>query len=177
MRMALKSHGTLRGLVTYGGSPEAQNDRIPETIYRYAKEKGTRTMQVGGQWSLGRILMEPLFTLLYNSHVSAGGEPPQSTRRHTHSNRDNVKKPRHPNQKFAGGARNATLTPKRCTTAQNVFQKSASLTSPICWNPMENSSLGPGSKASPAANEPNPRAHARNSTFYAGETRLLVQSI
>ena len=28
-RMALKAHGTLRELVPYDGSPEAQNDRTP----------------------------------------------------------------------------------------------------------------------------------------------------
>ena len=39
-RLALKSHGTLRGLVPYVGSPEAQNDRTPETIYRHAEHKG-----------------------------------------------------------------------------------------------------------------------------------------
>ena len=65
--MALKAHGILRGLVFYDGSPEAQNERIPETIYRYAEPKGARTVRVGGHWSLGRVLMESLF---YNPHLS-----------------------------------------------------------------------------------------------------------
>ena len=65
--MALKAHGTLRGLVPYDGSLEAQNERIPKTIYRYAEPKGARMVREGGHWSLGRILMESLF---YNPHLS-----------------------------------------------------------------------------------------------------------
>ena len=55
-RMALKAHGILRGLVPYNGSPEAQNERIPETIYRYAEPKAARTVRVGEHWSIGRVL-------------------------------------------------------------------------------------------------------------------------
>ena len=66
-RLALKAHGTLRGLVPYDGSPEAQNDRSPETIYRHAEHNESRTVRVGGHWSLGRVLMEPLF---YNPDIS-----------------------------------------------------------------------------------------------------------
>ncbi len=65
--LAVKAHGTLRSLVPYDGSPEAQNERIPGTIYRYAEPKGARTVRVGGHWSLGRVLMEPV---LYNPHLS-----------------------------------------------------------------------------------------------------------
>jgi hypothetical protein len=38
--MALKAHGTLRGLVPYGGSQEAQNDRTPETISSTQNKRG-----------------------------------------------------------------------------------------------------------------------------------------
>ena len=66
-RLALKAHGTLRGLVPYDGYPEAQNDRTPETIYRHAEHNESRTVRVGGHWLLGRVLMEPLF---YNPNIS-----------------------------------------------------------------------------------------------------------
>ena len=66
-RLALKAYGTLRGLIPYDGSPEAQNQRIPETIYRYTEPKGARTVRVGGHMSLGRVRIEPLF---YNPNLS-----------------------------------------------------------------------------------------------------------
>jgi hypothetical protein len=113
-RLALKAHGTLRGLVPYGGSPEAQNERIPETIYRYAKPNGAGTVRVGGHWSLGLVLMEPLF---YNLHLFGRWGAANLTRRHTHSNRDRAKVPEHLIQKFAVRARNATPMPQRSTTA------------------------------------------------------------
>ena len=69
-RLALKAHGTLRALVPYDGSPEAQNERTPETIYRYAESKGARTMHVGGHWSLGRVLIEPLF--YHHTYLAVG---------------------------------------------------------------------------------------------------------
>ena len=46
--IAFKAHGTLRGLVPYDGSLEAQNERIPETMLQYAEPKGARTVRVGG---------------------------------------------------------------------------------------------------------------------------------
>ena len=66
-RIALKTHGTLRGLVPYDGEDAAQKDHTPEVTYRQARAGVPRTVRVGGLWSIGRVLMEPLF---YNPHLS-----------------------------------------------------------------------------------------------------------
>ena len=66
-RLALKNMGQLRGLVPWDGTHDGQQGRTPEVTYRSAREGVARTVRVGGEWSLGRVLMEPLF---YNPHLS-----------------------------------------------------------------------------------------------------------
>jgi ribonuclease HI len=66
-RYALKSMGALRGLVPRDSEPDGQRGFTPEVTYREARHGRRRTVRVGGEWSVGRVLMEPLF---YNPHLS-----------------------------------------------------------------------------------------------------------
>ena len=45
----------------------AQKKHTPEVTYNEARRGTKRTVRVGGQWSIGRVLMEPLF---YNPHLA-----------------------------------------------------------------------------------------------------------
>ena len=60
-RRAFDSMGALRGLVPFDGEKDGQRGRTPEVTYRQARKGVERTVRVGGAWSLGRLLMEPLF--------------------------------------------------------------------------------------------------------------------
>ena len=68
-KLALQSKGMVRGLVPCGDDPNGQKKYTPEVTYREAKHEGKRrTVNVDGQeWSLGQIMMEPLF---YNPCLS-----------------------------------------------------------------------------------------------------------
>ena len=66
-RIALKENGLVRGLVPYDGSDNEQRGFEPEVTYREARQGKRRTVRVGGDWSFGRVLMEPIF---YNPHLS-----------------------------------------------------------------------------------------------------------
>ena len=117
-RLALKAHGTLRGLVPYDGTPDAQNQRTPETIHRYAEPKGACTVRVGGHWPLGRVLMEQLF---YNPHLSgrwgaATLDPETYALEQRQLNGPGASEPKI----SAVEARNKTQMPKKFTTAQTL---------------------------------------------------------
>ena len=64
-RTALQQWGALRGLVPWAG--EQKPPRKSEVTYHQARNGVAREMRVDGQWSLGRVLAEPLF---YNPHLS-----------------------------------------------------------------------------------------------------------
>ena len=63
-RIALTSWGALRGLVP---SAKQTTTHTPEVTYRQAREGRTRVVHVDGDWSLPRVLVEPIF---YNPHLS-----------------------------------------------------------------------------------------------------------
>ena len=66
-RIAFKNMGNLCGLVPYDGDNNGQRGFSPETTYRRARAGSVRTVHVGGVWSLGSVLMEPVF---YNPHLA-----------------------------------------------------------------------------------------------------------
>ena len=51
----------------HDGDEAAQKEHTPEVTYNEARRGIKRTVRVGGRWSIGRVLMEPLF---YNPHLS-----------------------------------------------------------------------------------------------------------
>ena len=60
-RIALTTFGTITGIVPHDGDEAAQKEHTPEVTYNEARRGIKRTVRVGGRWSIGRVLMEPLF--------------------------------------------------------------------------------------------------------------------
>ena len=126
---------------------------------------GTPTVRVGGRWSLGRVPMEPLF---YNSHLSgrwgAATIDPETYIRTRTEKAQRTRGIRTQNLLLEPGTRHRC---QRGVRRSKRFSELGLTHIAHLLEPMENSSRGPGSKASPAVKEPNPLAHARNMTPYA----------
>jgi len=62
------------GIVPYDGDEAAQKEHTPEVTYKEARRGIERTVRVGGQWSIGRVLMEPLFYNAPGRMVGSGSD-------------------------------------------------------------------------------------------------------